>query len=229
MIELVDVHREYRIGQNLVTALNGLRLQIDGGEFIAVTGPSGSGKSTLLHLVGGLDRPTTGQVFVDGLQLGGLGDVDLARYRNQRVGFVFQSFNLQATMTAMENVALPLLIAGIPRRERLARARMTLESLGLGDRLGHRPGQLSGGQAQRVAIARALVNEPRILLCDEPTGNLDSKTGMAIIGLLRNLNRDRSITTIVVTHDPRIAEQAGRVVSLLDGVVENDIRQSVSQ
>jgi putative ABC transport system ATP-binding protein len=225
VIELIDVRREYRMGESMIGALNGLRLAIPEGDYVAVTGPSGSGKSTLLHLVGGLDRPTAGQVVVDGLRLDRLGDTELARYRNRRVGFVFQSFNLQATMTAVENVALPLLIAGVPRRERENRARAMLDTLGLADRLTHRPSQLSGGQAQRVALARALVNEPRILLCDEPTGNLDSRTGLAIIGLLKELNRSRGITTIVVTHDGRIAEQAGRVVSLLDGVAVSDVRQ----
>lgn len=225
MIEMIGVRREYRIGENVVGALNGVCLEIGEGEFVVIAGPSGSGKSTLLHLVGGLDQPTAGQIVVDGLRLDRLGDAELARYRNRRVGFVFQSFNLQATMTALENVALPLLIAGVPRRERLSRARATLESLGLADRLSHRPNQLSGGQAQRVALARALVNEPSILLCDEPTGNLDSKTGLAIVSLLKELNRSRGITTIVVTHDGRIAEQAGRIVSLLDGAVVSDVHQ----
>jgi putative ABC transport system ATP-binding protein len=225
MIELIDVRREYRVGEEPVGALNGVSLKIADGEYVAITGPSGSGKSTLLHLVGGLDRPTSGEIVVDGLWLGRMGDVELARFRNRKVGLVFQSFNLQATMSALENVALPLLLAGVPRRERLMRARAALESLGLGDRLKHRPNQLSGGQAQRVALARALVNEPGILLCDEPTGNLDSRTGQAIVELLLDLNRSRGVTTVVVTHDPRVAEQAERVISILDGQVVGDLRQ----
>ncbi len=225
MIELVDVRREYRLGNEAVGALSGVSLEIGDADYVAITGPSGSGKSTLLHLIGGLDRPSGGDILVDGLALGRIGDADLARYRNRRVGFVFQSFNLQSGLTALENVCLPLLLAGVPRRERQERARAMLESLGLDDRLGHRPSQLSGGQAQRVALARALVNEPKILLCDEPTGNLDSKTGLAIIGLLRDLNRTRGVTTVIVTHDPRVADQAERVVALLDGAVVSDVRR----
>jgi putative ABC transport system ATP-binding protein len=224
MIELVDVRREYRLAGESVGALNGVSLTIRDGEYVAVTGPSGSGKSTLLHLIAGLDRPTAGEVVVDGLSLGRLGDAELAHYRNRQVGLVVQSFNLQSTLTALENVALPLMLAGVPGRERLARARSVLESLGLGDRLAHRPSQLSGGQAQRVALARALVGEPKTLLCDEPTGNLDSKAGQAIIALLQGLNRSRNVTTLIVTHDPRIAEQSARVVSLLDGIVVADLR-----
>ena len=225
MIEIRGLRREYHLGEEQVGALNGVDLRIEPGEYVAITGPSGSGKSTLLHLIGGLDRPTSGHIAVDGVRLDKLSERDLARYRNRRVGFVFQSFNLQASLTAVENVALPLLLAGEPRGERLARARTALESLGLGDRLRHRPNQLSGGQAQRVALARALVNDPGILLCDEPTGNLDSKTGLAIIDQLGELNRTRGVTTIVVTHDPRVAAQAPRVISMLDGLVVEDRRQ----
>ena len=225
MIEIRGLHREYQLGGEQVGALNGVDLRIERGEYVAIIGPSGSGKSTLLHLIGGLDRPTSGHISVNGIRLDGLSDDDLARYRNRQIGFVFQSFNLQGSLTAVENVALPLLLAGQPRGTRLERASAALESLGLGDRLRHRPNQLSGGQAQRVALARALINDPTILLCDEPTGNLDSKTGLAIIEQLGELNRTRGVTTIVVTHDPRVATRAPRVISMLDGLVVEDRRQ----
>lgn len=228
MIEVVDVCREYRLGEELVGALNGVNLRVGDGEFVAITGPSGSGKSTLLHLIGGLDRPTSGHVVVDGLRLEEMGDVDLARYRNRRVGFVFQAFHLQATLTALENVALPLLLNGTPRAQRLRRAQAALEAVGLGDRAKHRPNQLSGGQAQRVALARALVNEPSILLCDEPTGNLDSRTGLAIVEMLGDLNRGSGVTVVVVTHDQRVAERAQRIVAMLDGVIVGDERCGIS-
>ena len=212
--------RHYRIGEGTVEALAGVDLGVRRGEFVAVAGVSGSGKSTLLHLVGGLDRPTDGQVWVDGVELGSAGESELTHHRRQRVGFVFQTFNLLSRLTALENVALPLMFAGVPRREREARARALLEGVGLGRRLHHYPTQLSGGEQQRVAIARALVHNPAVILADEPTGNLDTQTGAEIMALLRRLNRERGVTVLLVTHDPAAAAVTDRVIRLRDGRVE---------
>lgn len=217
MIELRDVARTYKMGNEEIHALNHVTLTIPDGEFVAVVGPSGSGKSTLLHVVGGLDTPTGGRVVVDGQDLSQARDRELAAFRNRRVGFVFQTFNLQPTYTALENVALPLVFAGVPPRERQARARQALEAVGLADRLRHKPAQLSGGERQRVAIARALVAEPAYILADEPTGNLDTATGHEIVGLLNRLHRERGLTVVLVTHDPEIAALAGRRITLRDG------------
>ena len=215
-----ELTRHYRIGERTVEALAGVDLGVRRGEFVAVAGVSGSGKSTLLHLVGGLDRPTDGQVWVDGVELGSAGETALTHHRRQRVGFVFQTFNLLSRLTALENVALPLMFAGVPRRERGARARALLEGVGLGRRLHHYPTQLSGGEQQRVAIARALVHNPAVILADEPTGNLDTQTGAEILALLCWLNRERGMTVLLVTHDPAAAAVADRVVHLRDGRVE---------
>ncbi len=212
--------RHYRIGEGTVEALAGVDLGVRRGEFVAVAGVSGSGKSTLLHLVGGLDRPTDGQVWVDGVELGAAGETALTHHRRQRVGFVFQTFNLLSRLTALENAALPLMFAGVPRREREAQARALLEQVGLGHRLHHYPTQLSGGEQQRVAIARALVHNPAVILADEPTGNLDTQTGAGILALLRRLNRKRGVTVLLVTHDPAAAAVADRVIHLRDGRVE---------
>ncbi len=217
MIELREVTRTYKMGSEEIHALNHVTLTIADGEFVAVVGPSGSGKSTLLHIVGGLDTPTGGSVVVDGQDLSQARDRELAAFRNRRVGFVFQTFNLQPTYTALENVALPLIFARIPPKERQARARQALEAVGLTDRLRHKPAQLSGGERQRVAIARALVTEPAYILADEPTGNLDTAAGREIVGLLDQLHRQRGLTVILVTHDPEMAALAERRIALRDG------------
>ncbi len=223
MIELQKVTRTYRMGHEEIHALDGVSMAVTDGEFVAVVGPSGSGKSTLLHIIGGLDTPTFGAVLVDGQDLSQASDRGLSAYRNAQVGFVFQTFNLQPTYTALENVALPLIFARVPRRARLARAQQALEAVSLSNRLRHKPPELSGGERQRVSIARALVNEPRLLLADEPTGNLDTATGTAIVELLGQLNRERGLTVLVVTHDPDVAAFANRRIALRDGqIVENN-------
>jgi len=219
MIELQKVTRTYRMGSEEIHALNHVTLTIADGEFVAVVGPSGSGKSTLLHVIGGLDTPTAGRVIVDGQNLSQARDRELAAFRNRRVGFVFQTFHLQPTYTALENVALPLIFARVPPKERQARARQALEAVGLADRLRHKPAQLSGGERQRVAIARALVTEPAYILADEPTGNLDTAASREIVGLLGQLHRQRNLTVVLVTHDPEMAAFAGRTIALRDGQI----------
>ena len=216
LIELRGLTKTYRLGDEILHALDGVNLSVQGGEFVAITGPSGSGKTTLANIIGGLDRPTSGTVIVDGNDLSRVRDNKLSAYRNKYVGFVFQSFNLQGTQTALENVMLPLVFAKIRPKVRKTRAVACLEAVGLGDRLSHRPSQLSGGQRQRVAIARALAATPRIIIADEPTGNLDSLRGEEIMKLLKQLNK-QGITLIVITHDPNIARQAGRIVQIYDG------------
>jgi putative ABC transport system ATP-binding protein len=217
MIELTNVTRTYKMGIEEIHALDDVTLTVPDGEFVAVVGPSGSGKSTLLHVVGGLDTPTSGQVLVDGQDLSQAKDRELAGFRNQRVGFVFQTFNLQPTYTALENVALPLVFAKVPPKERQARAGQALEAVGLAGRLRHKPAQMSGGERQRVAIARALVTDPAYLLADEPTGNLDTATGREIVRLLERLNHERGLTVLLVTHDAEMAALAGRQIALRDG------------
>jgi len=217
VVRTVDLTRRYKMGETYVDALRGLNLTLSRGELVALVGPSGSGKSTALHLIGGLDRPTSGQVWIDGTELSASDEQTLTRHRRQHVGFVFQSFNLLPRLTAEENVALPLMFGGMPEGERCQRARMLLERVGLEARMAHRPTQLSGGEQQRVAIARALVGQPALLLADEPTGNLDSVTGQGIMELLRELNRERGLTLLVVSHDPEVAAFADRIVRLRDG------------
>ncbi|MCP9952802.1 ABC transporter ATP-binding protein [Actinomadura madurae] len=207
-----------------VTALHGVSLRIDEGEFVAILGPSGSGKSTLMHLLGCLDRPTTGTLRISGRDASRLSDGELAELRNARVGFVFQSFHLLARTSALDNVALPLVYRGVPRSERRRRATAALATVGLDHRLGHRPGQLSGGEQQRVAIARALVGDPGVVLADEPTGNLDTRTGHDVMDLLDRLNSERGVAVVLVTHEPDIAERARRQVHLRDGRIERDVR-----
>ncbi len=209
----------YKMGEMEVHALRGLSMEVQRGEVVAIMGPSGSGKSTLMNILGCLDRPTSGQYILDGVEVSGMNDDELADVRNHKIGFVFQSFNLLSRQTALANVELPLRYAG-SSNHRKERARAALEAVGLGDRVTHRPYELSGGQQQRVAIARALVNEPAMILADEPTGNLDSKVGQEIMDLLLRLNRERGTTLVIVTHDPRIAAQAQRMVRVKDGVVE---------
>jgi putative ABC transport system ATP-binding protein len=219
MIELRNVTRTYRMGHEEIRALDGVELTIAEGEFVAVVGPSGSGKSTLLHVVGGLDTPTSGTVVVGGQDLGQAGDRELAAFRNRQVGFVFQTFNLQPTYTALENVALPLVFAKMPAKERRLKAQSALEAVGLSDRLRHKPTQLSGGERQRVAIARALVTDPAYILADEPTGNLDTTTSLDIVTLLDRLHRERELTVVLVTHDAEMAALAERQVALRDGQI----------
>jgi len=217
MIEVENITKVYPMGGTEVRALNGVSLTINEGEWVAITGPSGSGKSTLMAILGCLDSPTSGQYRLDGVDVERMNDDQLAAVRNKKIGFVFQQFNLLARTSALENVELPLLYSS--RNHRREQARSALEAVGLGDRLNHRPNELSGGQQQRVAIARALVTEPSIVLADEPTGNLDSKTGKEIVELFGELHRRRGITVIFVTHDPSIAAHAQRVIKISDGVV----------
>ena len=220
VVRTVGLGRRYKMGNAVVDALRDVDLTLERGEFVALVGPSGSGKSTLLHLIGGLDRPTRGEVWIDGVELGASDERTLTRHRREHVGFVFQTFNLLPRLTAEENVALPLMFSGVPEKERRQRARLQLERVGLGPRLAHRPTQLSGGEQQRVAIARAMVGEPSLILADEPTGNLDTATGAEIMGLLKELNQERGVTVLVVTHDPEIAAFAERTIRLRDGQVE---------
>ena len=218
MIEIENITKVYQMGETEVRALNGVSLKIEDGEWVAITGPSGSGKSTLMAIVGCLDSPTSGVYRLDGIDVSKMRDNALATVRNQKIGFVFQQFNLLARTSALENVELPLLYSNVNHRR--DRAKAALEAVGLADRMTHHPNELSGGQQQRVAIARALVTEPSILLADEPTGNLDSKTGKEIMQLVADLHRTRGITVIFVTHDPTIAANAQRVIHIKDGVVE---------
>jgi putative ABC transport system ATP-binding protein len=221
VIELEDIRKVYRMGVEEVNALAGLTLCVRRGEVLAIMGPSGSGKSTLMNIIGCLDRPTSGTYRLDGKIVSQLEDDDLAEIRNRKVGFVFQSFNLLGRSTATANVELPLRYAGANHGRR-ERAREVLQLVGLGERMDHKPMELSGGQQQRVAIARALVNNPAIILADEPTGNLDSHSGSEILALLLRLNRDGGTTLVIVTHDANIASQAGRIIRLKDGCIEED-------
>ncbi len=221
-IRIHDLHRDFSMGHTTVRALDGLSLTIEKGEFLGVMGPSGSGKSTLLHLLGGLDRPTAGHIWVDGQDITALDENSLAAYRRREVGFVFQFFHLIPTMTALENVEFPMVFARVPPAKRHARARQLLEMVGLADRAGHRPTELSGGEQQRVAIARALVNDPAIILADEPTGNLDSRTGAEVLATLKRLNEQEGRTIIVVTHDPVVAGHTSRRIHLLDGRIADE-------
>ncbi len=219
MIEIQGLTKLYPMGEETVRALDGIDIRIERGERVAILGPSGSGKSTLMHLVGGLDTPSAGSIKVDGEELAALSPRELARYRNEKVGFVFQSFHLQGHLSAAENVALPLKIRGVPRREREAAATERLAEVELADRARHRPNELSGGQRQRVSIARALAGGPTVLIADEPTGNLDERSGQAIIDLFLRLSRERELTVIVVTHDPEVAARLDRSIRLRDGKV----------
>ncbi len=219
IIETSNLVKEYEQGGRPLRVLKGINLAVEPGEFMAIMGPSGSGKSTLLNMIGALDRPTSGKVLIRGVDISTLSDNDLADLRNREIGFVFQFFNLIPRMDALGNVELPMAIAGVPRRERKERAAELLELVGLGDRFDHKPSQLSGGEQQRVAIARALVNDPSVLLCDEVTGNLDSKTGDEIMHLLRELNKEQGKTFVIVTHDPAVAQMTDRLVHIRDGQI----------
>jgi putative ABC transport system ATP-binding protein len=218
-VQVRDVTRSYQLDGVAVQALRGVSLTIERGDYLAVVGPSGSGKSTLMHLLGGLDRPTSGSLILDGRDVAELSPAELARTRNEVIGFVFQSFHLLARTTARDNVALPLIYRGLRRPERRRRAEEVLARVGLAHRLDHRPSQLSGGEQQRVAIARALVTEPSVLLADEPTGNLDSQAGEAVLALLEELNAERGVALAVVTHDASVAARARRRISMRDGVI----------
>jgi len=224
LISLENVTKDYRMGDVVVRALRGVSLQVNEAEFLAVMGASGSGKSTLMNILGCLDRPTTGKYFLGGREVSNLTRNDLARLRNRTLGFVFQSFNLLPRTSALENVELPLIYSGATRQERRRRAERALERVALGDRAHHHPNQLSGGQQQRVAIARALVADPKIILADEPTGNLDSRTSVEVMALFQELGR-QGITVILVTHEADIARYASRVVTVRDGLILSDRRQ----
>jgi putative ABC transport system ATP-binding protein len=220
ILETENIKKAYKMGEVLVPALKGVTFKVAKGEIVAVFGPSGSGKSTLLHILGALDRPDEGKVLVDGTDLSTLSDDELADVRLRKVGFVFQFFNLLPRLTALKNVELPLTIADVSDKECHEKAKGVLELVGLEGRMDHRPTELSGGEQQRVAIARALVNDPSIILADEPTGNLDTKTGFEIVQLMKRLNKEKGQTFVVVTHDPVIAETADRIIHLEDGLIK---------
>ncbi len=225
LIETHDLWKTYVMGAEEIHALRGVSVEIERGEYVAIMGPSGSGKSTLMNLIGCLDTPSQGRYLLNGKEVSTMGDDELARIRNEEIGFVFQTFNLLPRASALHNVELPLVYAGVAKRDRHERARRTLEQVELGDRLQHRPNQLSGGQRQRVAIARALVNNPSLLLADEPTGNLDSKTGIEIMGLFNRLHQAGN-TIILVTHEADVAAYADRAIHIRDGQVEKDVRRT---
>jgi putative ABC transport system ATP-binding protein len=224
IIETVELVKEYPQGETSLKVLKGINLKVQEGDFMAIMGPSGSGKSTLLNMIGALDKPTSGKVLIRGVDLSTLNDNELADLRNKEIGFIFQFFNLIPRMKALANVELPMAIAGVPRRERRERASKLLEMVGLKERAHHKPTELSGGEQQRVAIARALVNNPAVLLCDEVTGNLDSKTGQDIMQLLRNLNHEQGKTFVLITHDPVVAQSTDRLVTLQDGEIIGEKR-----
>jgi putative ABC transport system ATP-binding protein len=221
LITIEDIGRKYVIGSETIHALKSVSLSINKGEFVALMGPSGSGKSTLMNILGCLDTPSKGKYILNGIDVSHMTENDLAEVRNSEIGFVFQTFNLLPRNSALENVALPLVYAGISKTDRLDRAKKTLENVGLGNRVDHRPNELSGGQRQRVAVARALINNPSIILADEPTGNLDTKTSIEIMGLIEDIH-DKGNTIILVTHEEDIALHAHRIVRMRDGLIEND-------
>ena len=221
IIKLKEISKTYILGKVKIPAIRSISLSIDKNEYVALMGPSGSGKSTLMNLLGCLDTPTSGEYQLNGANVSHLIDNELALIRNKEIGFVFQTFNLLPRMSALENVALPLVYAGVNKYDRLRKAEQMLEKVGLGDRMNHKPNELSGGQGQRVAVARAMINDPSIILADEPTGNLDSKTSLEIMELVKQIHEDGN-TVIVVTHEADIAKNARRIIRLMDGIVESD-------
>lgn len=225
LIETHDLVKTYKMGNEIVRALDGVSVRIDAGEYVAIMGPSGSGKSTLMNVLGGLDRPSSGAYLLEGEDVGSLAADRLAEFRNAKIGFVFQSFNLLPRLNALANVALPMTYGAVAPDKRLVRAKQMLELVGLGDRIHHRPAQLSGGQQQRVAIARALANQPSLLLADEPTGALDERTGIEVMQLFERLNQE-GLTIVIVTHDAEVAQRARRVVRMRDGHVVDDVRNA---
>lgn len=222
IVEAVELKKIYMLGKVPVEALRGVNLKVESGDFLAILGPSGSGKSTMLNLIGALDKPTEGKMLIEGVDISTLNDNQLADLR-RRIGFVFQFFNLIPRFTARDNIELSMSIADMSRAERRKRAEELLETVGLKDRMNHKPAELSGGQQQRVAIARALANNPRFLLLDEPTGNIDSKTAREILGLIKKLNEENGVTIIMVTHDQHLAREAKRIVQIFDGVITSDV------
>ena len=225
LIETVDLWKTYIMGEEEIHALRGVSLRLERGEYVAIMGPSGSGKSTLMNLIGCLDTPSRGSYLLNGKQVSQMNDTELARIRNEEIGFVFQTFNLLPRASALKNVELPLVYGGAPAKEREQRARAALDKVELGSRIGHKPNELSGGQRQRVAIARALVNNPSILLADEPTGNLDSKTGLEIMSVFERLHKAGN-TIVLVTHEAEVAAYAHRAIHLRDGQIEADVRRA---
>jgi len=217
VISVVNLVRKYSLGKEPLIALDNVSISISQGEFVSIMGTSGSGKSTLLNLIGGLDRFDSGEISVDGLDIASLDENQLAKYRREKIGFIFQSYNLVPTLTALQNVELPLIFSGIPKNDRLTKVQDMLKTVGLQDRVNHRPTEMSGGEQQRVAVARALINNPAIILGDEPTGNLDSKTGEEIMDLLTWMNKNNGLTVVMVTHDAEKARYADRVVHIKDG------------
>ena len=224
LIELKDIMKTYVMGDNVVHALNHVDVTIDYGEFTAIMGASGSGKSTMMNILGCLDRPTSGEYYLDGKEIAGYNDDELAHTRNAKIGFVFQNFNLLSKLTAQANVALPLIYAGVGEEERMERAKKALEAVGLGDRLDHKPMEMSGGQRQRVAIARALINDPPVIMADEPTGNLDTKSSYEIMEIFKKMN-EQGKTVIMVTHEPDIAAYTKRILVMRDGKLVSDERR----
>ena len=225
LIQIRDIGRKYVIGAEVIHALKSVTLEIRKGDFVALMGPSGSGKSTLMNILGCLDTPTRGEYILNGINVSDMTDDELAEVRNKEIGFVFQTFNLLPRSTSLDNVALPLIYAGLGKRQREEKAQAALESVGLGNRVDHKPNELSGGQRQRVAVARALINDPSIILADEPTGNLDTKTSVEIMGLLEEIH-SRGNTIILVTHEEDIAQHAHRIVRMRDGLIEDDYANS---
>ena len=223
VIVLEDIVKQFVMGDTVLQALDHVNFSVEEGDFIAIMGPSGSGKSTMMNILGCLDRPTSGKYYLDGKEVAGLSDEELAHTRNAKIGFVFQNFNLLSKITAQQNVALPLVYAGVPEEERMERAKKALQSVGLGDRMDHKPNEMSGGQRQRVAIARALINNPAIVMADEPTGNLDTKSSYEIMDIFKKLNA-MGKTVVMVTHEPDIGQQTKRILVMRDGHLNSDER-----
>jgi putative ABC transport system ATP-binding protein len=219
MVELKDVWKIYRLGSIEYPALRGVSLSINRGSFVSIVGPSGSGKTTMLHLIGALDKPSRGEIYVNGIPISGLSENKLAEFRNKTIGFVFQQYNLIPYLSAIENVEMPMMVSGVSLAERRKRAKWLLEQLGLGDKIWKRPSELSGGEQQRVAIARALANNPKLILADEPTGNLDSRNARIVVDLLKRINSEMGVTIVVVTHNMEVAAETEKIIYLRDGVV----------